>query len=885
MKLMLDVVLVEGTDKQAFIDSFDVETQADSCDKLDNLPCCVCMHVEESYLETFKQDSRVASVNARMPFFSPDLPSVISQTKFVTAEAPSTTANGTAYMGLQFYYDSDQIPAPIDEFGNEQTVGCNTWNDELQIINNATYASRWAGKNVDIVTLEVGGTGSGHSTLAGVHDSHPDFDDLDNPGTSRVMPMNWQNLSDAQNNQVASNEVFSDHGMGVLSAAAGSICGFAKRATLRAAYISGSDGTVNIINSIIGWHNSKGNNPDTGVPNPTIMIAEYQSLLDRRYAIKMDDVDSITDLDGTVNRPVGGSWGTDFTPFTNRGIIPFQVYDSDSGSYNWCVVMPWQSRNTAQQEALRNAWDAGIVCINAAGNNGGVFVKESDSRYNGVYISCSGSYDLWTISYFNNTLTKSTNSTATWYPFIPYGPHGEDKGIDVAAGQNSEAEPILDGYTNRGPGIDIVGLGARTWTSYPSNTYADGNKWGMFSGTSCATPTVVGKAACLMEKYFYYKGAWPTPNETKQLLLQSAKDIVKGLKTAPWDDISPALTVIQRKEDGVSGSGSLVRITTGSAGNGGYTFLERAGTTTKRAFFNARGYDRKFTKGKRPAKGALYPRLSKRIGSNPSVEFAENASTPTPTVTIAVTSTSWADDAAMPETYWSAGNGGDNTSPQLSWSATGDTSDIATWDVVAYSGTTGQILWYVDNIPNGTTSIAENGTWPAGTNIYNENANQRANGWYGPNFSANTGVLPYYIVIGAYHLNGALLGLSNAWGGTVDTTQYTGTTFPITVTGSNPNYIFNGNDAVTSHINASDPTITVNAGDTLEFDVNAGGNHPFWIKTAQTTGTGDGVTTGTITNNGQDQATVTWDTTGVTPGTYYYICQIHVNMRGEIVVQ
>ena len=81
----------------------------------------------------------------------------------------------------------------------------------------------------------------------------------------------------------------------------------------------------------------------------------------------------------------------------------------------------------------------------------------------------------------------------------------------------------------------------------------------------------------------------------------------------------------------------------------------------------------------------------------------------------------------------------------------------------------------------------------------------------------------------------------------------------------------------------SDPTINAYVGDTLVFNVNASG-HPFLIKTSATTGTGNQVSTGTITNNGTQSGTVTWDTTGVTPGTYYYICQFHGGMVGQIVI-
>lgn len=81
----------------------------------------------------------------------------------------------------------------------------------------------------------------------------------------------------------------------------------------------------------------------------------------------------------------------------------------------------------------------------------------------------------------------------------------------------------------------------------------------------------------------------------------------------------------------------------------------------------------------------------------------------------------------------------------------------------------------------------------------------------------------------------------------------------------------------------NDIAITATEGTILTFNVNASG-HPFWIKTSQVTGTGSGVTTGTITGNGSQTGTVTWNTRGVTPGTYYYICQFHGPMTGIITI-
>ena len=89
-------------------------------------------------------------------------------------------------------------------------------------------------------------------------------------------------------------------------------------------------------------------------------------------------------------------------------------------------------------------------------------------------------------------------------------------------------------------------------------------------------------------------------------------------------------------------------------------------------------------------------------------------------------------------------------------------------------------------------------------------------------------------------------------------------------------WIFSGDGAGT------ELPITAVAGSILTFNVNATG-HPFWIKTAQVTGTGSVVASG-VTNNGSSNGTVVWDTTDAEPGTYYYICQFHGTMAGSITI-
>jgi hypothetical protein len=80
----------------------------------------------------------------------------------------------------------------------------------------------------------------------------------------------------------------------------------------------------------------------------------------------------------------------------------------------------------------------------------------------------------------------------------------------------------------------------------------------------------------------------------------------------------------------------------------------------------------------------------------------------------------------------------------------------------------------------------------------------------------------------------------------------------------------------------SNPTLTLVRGFRYEFAVNASG-HPFFIKTAAGTGTGNQYTSG-VTNNGAQVGTVTFDVPSDAPSLLYYQCQNHAPMVGQIII-
>ena len=120
-------------------------------------------------------------------------------------------------------------------------------------------------------------------------------------------------------------------------------------------------------------------------------------------------------------------------------------------------------------------------------------------------------------------------------------------------------------------------------------------------------------------------------------------------------------------------------------------------------------------------------------------------------------------------------------------------------------------------------------------------------------------------------------------GNTNSSTSSSGTSaasFSLDVTASNSSdYTLSGTDR-NGNVSGSDPSLTFNVGDTINFAVNASG-HPFYLKT--TAGTGTGNTISGITNNGTTNQTLSW--TPTSRGTYYYQCSLHGGMVGSITIQ
>ena len=109
----------------------------------------------------------------------------------------------------------------------------------------------------------------------------------------------------------------------------------------------------------------------------------------------------------------------------------------------------------------------------------------------------------------------------------------------------------------------------------------------------------------------------------------------------------------------------------------------------------------------------------------------------------------------------------------------------------------------------------------------------------------------------------------------------TSSTYSISVSAqSSSNYILSGTD-LNGAVNGNDPNITINKGDTINFNVAASG-HPFFLIKNSNGGFGSDNLIEGVSNNGAENGTISW--TSLESGTYYYICEYHPSMIGIITV-
>ena len=383
------------------------------------------------------------------------------------------------------------------------------------------YESRFFGKNVDIIFLESGGifdwVAAHPEDLRVIN--HPEFKrssfaisgDLNILGNdsptlgdapngnyvhpeSRIILKDWGNqtassgtslggkgsLLSRYNNINLSDQdraPISSHMAMVMSVGGGLVGGFAKDANLYPMYTNVHNNDMGkVINTIIDFHENKPINPETGLQNPTILSCSFAAGTQYEYFHPIDSIKSLTHLGVTTERPAAG-WGSDYSVFVRSNIIPIRTWNPVEEEWVWAVGIgdAGHSSDGIKQgyiQAYEKVWNAGVAMCIGASNQITLIARTDDPEYNTHFKMDNNS------KYFENTRgnlegnpdttnkyrvgikTRTAKSSKKFYPYRTAHATKRNTNIIVAAGQNSDRFPLLDSYTGRGPGVDIIGNGS-----------------------------------------------------------------------------------------------------------------------------------------------------------------------------------------------------------------------------------------------------------------------------------------------------------------------------------------------------------------------------------------------------------------------------------------
>lgn len=126
-------------------------------------------------------------------------------------------------------------------------------------------------------------------------------------------------------------------------------------------------------------------------------------------------------------------------------------------------------REDGVRDAINEAWDSGVICVAAAGNDGRRPVAYPAAHPNCVGVSALGRESL-----------------------VP--PDSEDAAFVGPPRSTVDADVFLATFSNVGPQIDFAGPGVALVSTLPNNSI------GAASGTSMAAPAVAGAAAVALSR-------------------------------------------------------------------------------------------------------------------------------------------------------------------------------------------------------------------------------------------------------------------------------------------------------------------------------------------------------------------------------------------------
>lgn len=379
-----------------------------------------------------------------------------------------------------------------------------------------TYEYSADGSGVDVVIMD-----------DGIQVDHPEL--MDATGVSRVQQINWYTLTGIPGTMPpdhyrCNNYGDGEHGTHVATTAAGKTFGYAKGARIYLLRIFGNSRQVipeaDQFDLIRVFHEKKPVDARTGIKRPTIvnMSWGYRWFYSNTSWYTASNITSINYRNNVYN-------------YANTPVTPRIEFGQKPGGSHGIIV---PSVDAEQQDAE----NSGVVFVHSAGNSSHKIDRVGGIDYNNYYTIGENFGGLvpagQPIYYHQGGSPRSTNAITV------------SAAREIPGFSNKKNMEIVDSYSERGPGCDVVAPGSNICAgtsktaSYPgqqeyvwgrNNTTDRSHRVVKISGTSMAAPQVTGVLAL-------YLGRNPTatPAQAKEWIARTGvkNQIVSSVINNDW---------------------------------------------------------------------------------------------------------------------------------------------------------------------------------------------------------------------------------------------------------------------------------------------------------------------------------------------------------------